>query len=421
MTKEQKPRNIHETELMQVFAPERVTELIHTVAPYLSPEGKSVIHIMPLAWRIGHFAFEPHALWELFSETHNRQIIIIPPASRAPHSKGVRALIEPFTKIVETENKQAFLMGHMDAGTLAVSRLTWYQRGPSGLIDDYIKKLHHSGRHPRHFTVPKTVSNIAQQFCERLGIAESDRVVVLNVRDRNFLPDQDVHFYRTADIVTYEPAIRYLLDQGYWVLRIGTNGSSEAPFAHPRYLDVWKEPDYTDMLDPGLIARASFGITCSSGPQAIFHILGIPQLIVNCVLQAGMWTNPYDKLVFKTYRTNGEGAPAKLRSLLASGVALNSSFNGVEKCGFTAEDNTASEILDAVIEMEASLADSHRADEAATRRFLDIGAEYHAFLNNGGHPRDPVSVSAKQTQYGYALPWTRLADSYVKSHPDFLE
>ncbi|MEO9903305.1 MULTISPECIES: TIGR04372 family glycosyltransferase [Alphaproteobacteria] len=421
MTDEQKLNNLHETELMQVFAPERVTELVHTVAPYLSQEGKSAVHIMPLAWRIGHLAMESHALWELFNETHNRQIIVIPPASRALHSMGVRALIEPFTTIVETEKRQILLMGHMDAGTLAVNRLTWYQRGPSGLIDDYIKQLHHSGRHPRHFPVPETVSRIAQQFCERLRITEADRIVVLNVRDRNFLPDQDVHFYRTADIATYEPAIRYLLDQGYWVLRIGTNGSVEAPLAHPRFLDVWKEPDYTDMLDPGLIARASFGVTCSSGPEAIFHILGIPQLMVNGVLQSGMWMNPADKLVFKTYRTNGEGAPAKLRSLLASGVALNSSFSGVEKCGFTVEDNTASEILDAVMEMEASLAGSHRADEAANRRFLDIGAEYHAFLNNGGHPRDPVSVSAKQTQYGYALPWTQLADSYVNSHPNFLE
>ena len=421
MTNEQRPIKIDENEFLQVFAPERVTELIHTVAPYLSQEGKSAVHIMPLAWRIGHLAMEPHALWELFSETHNRQIIVIPPASRAVHSTGVRALIDPFITIVESANMQTMLMGHMDAGTLDVPSLTWFQRGPAGLLDDYIKKLRDSGRHPRHFPVPEAVSDVTQRFCDRLGIAEADRVVVLNVRDRNFLPEQTFHFYRAADIATYEPAIRYLLDQGYWVLRIGNEGSVDAPFAHPRFLDVWKEPDYTDLLDPGLIARARFGITCSSGPEAIFRILGTPQVMVNGVLQSGMWMNPADKLVFKTYRTNSERAPAKLRSLLTSGVALHSSFDDVEKCGYTVEDNTAGEILDAVIEMEASLDGTYRADESANRKFLDIGVEYQAFLENGGHPRDPTSVSAKQTQFGYALPWTRLADSYLDTHPDFLE
>ena len=421
MTEAQNKQVPHKTDIFRVFAPERVAAFVQEISGYLSRDGSSVVHIMPLAWRIGHLAMEPHALWELFRETHDRQIIVIPPASLATHSAGVRAVIEPFITIAETTNNQTMLMGHMDAGTLNVSPLTWYQRGPAGLLDDYIKFLNSNGRKPHHFPVPETVSSATRAFCEKRGIAGSDRIVVLNVRDRNFLPEQDTHFYRTADIATYEPAIRYLLDQGYWVLRTGLTGSVEAPVTHPRYLDIWKEPDYTDFLDPGLIARSRFGITCSSGPEAVFRILGTPQLMVNGVLQSGMWMNPHDKLVFKNYVTIDDGKPARLRSMLEQGVALYSDIENVAGCGFAVEDNTAGQILEAVIEMEASLSGAHRPDETANRRFLEIGAEYQAFLGSSGHPADRRSVARRQTQYGYALPWTQLADSYVRSHPDFLE
>tara|TARA_E500000318_G_scaffold63473_1_gene58793 strand:+ start:2909 stop:4168 length:1260 start_codon:yes stop_codon:yes gene_type:complete len=419
MNEGQKPSRADE--LSKILAPEHVAAFVRELSAYLSPEAASVAHIMPLAWRIGHLAMEPHALWELFRESHDQQIIVIPPASRAHHSAGVRAVIEPFITIAETTNRQTMLMGHMDAGALSVGPLTWYQRGPAGLLDDYIKLLNNNSRQPRHFSVPETVSAAAQTFCERRGISSSDQIVVLNVRDRNFLPDQTSHFYRTADIATYEPAVRYLLDQGYWVLRTGLTGSVEAPFTHPRYLDIWKEPDYTDLLDPGLIARARFGITCSSGPEAVFRILGVPQLMVNGVLQSGMWMNPQDKLVFKTYHAINDGKPARLHALLMQGVALFSDTDNVARCGFTVEDNTADEILEAVIEMDASLSKEHRSDETANQRFLEIGAEYQAFLGNTGHPADRRSVVRRQTQYGYALPWTQLADSYVKSHPEFLE
>lgn len=419
MTTEHK--SSHAETLSNILAPENVTAFVREISGYLSPETSSVAHIMPLAWRIGHLAMEPHALWELFGESHDQQIIVIPPATRAHHSAGVRAVIEPFVTIAETINRQTMLMGHMDAGTLSVGPLTWYQRGPAGLLDDYIKLLNESGREPRHFPVPETVSAAAEAFCERRGISSSDRIVVLNVRDRNFLPDQEKHFYRTADIATYEPAVSHLLDHGYWVLRTGLTGSVDAPFAHPRYLDIWKEPDYTDLLDPGLIARARFGITCSSGPEAIFRVLGVPQLMVNGVLQSGMWMNPQDKLVFKTYHAINDGKPAKLRSLLMKGVALFADTGNVANCGFSVTDNTAEEILEAVIEMDASLSEEHRPDESAIRRFLEIGADYQAFIGSSGHPADRRSVVRRQTQYGYALPWTRLADSYLETHPDFLE
>lgn len=412
---------LSEEELQNVFAPERVTRLIQSLAPELKQEGRTALHIMPLAWRIGHLAMEPHAFWELFGDDHDRLVLLTPDASFAPPSRGLRPILQNVAHLKETADGDILLMGQMDAGILNIGPLTWYQRGPIGLLDDYIRLLNEAGRQPRHFSVPETVSAEAQAFCEKRGISSSDQIVVLNVRDHNFLPDQTTHFYRAADIATYESSVRYLLDKGYWVLRTGVSGSVDAPFAHPRYLDIWKEQDYTDLLDPGLIARARFGITCSSGPEAIFRILGVPQLMVNGVLQSGMWMNPKDKLVFKTYYTINDGRPAKLNALLMQGATLFSDRENIAKCGFAVEDNTAEEILQAVIEMDASLANEHHPDKTANQRFLKIGSDYQAFLSSTGHPTDPRSITRRQTQFGYALPWTQLADSYVTSHPEFLE
>jgi len=411
---------IGEAQLRNFFDPERVTRLIQIVAPHLAGSRRSVLYIMPLAWRIGHIAMEPHALWELYGETHDRLVLLFPDSTIAPHSLGMRAVIDPYFRVQETDEPGIMIMGHVNAGVMEVQSLTWHQRGPSGLLDDYIRRLNETGARPRHFEVPPSVQAAVRDFCAKRQIADSDRVVVLNVRDRNFLPDQTEHFYRAADIATYVPAIRHLLDKGYWVLRLGIEGSAPCPLEDPRYIELWREPDYTTLLDPGLIARARFGITCSSGPEAVFRVLGIPQLLVNCVIQCEMWTNPGDRLLFKSYRTVEDGRPARLRDLLASGVAHHADAEAVKNCGFLVEDNSPAEILAAVEEMDAAIDDPGGAASDMTR-FLEIGREYQAFLESGGHPPDRRSLTAPLTQFGYALPWTTLSVANHSSNPDFLE
>ncbi|WP_193179397.1 TIGR04372 family glycosyltransferase [Nisaea sediminum] len=422
MAESQSINRLGATQLRRIFDPERVARLIQIVGPHLVGGRRCVLHIMPLAWRIGHIAMEPHALWELYGESHDRMVLLFPDSRVAPHSLGMRAVIDPYFRIQETDEPGIMIMGHVDAGILEQQNLTWFQRGPSGLLDNYIKRLIETGARPRHFEVPPQVRDAARDFCASRGMTDSDRLVVLNVRDRNFLADQEMHFYRTADISTYVPAIRHLLDKGYWVMRLGVDGSVPGPIDDPRYVEVWREPDYTTLLDPGLIARACFGITCSSGPEAVFRVLGIPQIIVNCILQCEMWTNPGDRLLFKSYRTVEDGKPARLTAMLEGGVALHADAEAVKQCGFVVEDNSAAEILASVEEMDALVGVAETATPSCDAgRFLEIGREYQLFLDETGHPRDARSLTAALTQFAYALPWTRLSVANQSANPDFLE
>tara|TARA_E500000318_G_scaffold58380_1_gene54069 strand:- start:452 stop:1720 length:1269 start_codon:yes stop_codon:yes gene_type:complete len=416
------PRRLTEEELRNVFAPERVSRLIQSLAPYLAQEGRTALHILPLAWRIGHLAMEPHAFWELFGGDHARLVLLTPDRSIAQQSLGLRSILENIIELAETSDGDVLLMGQIGAGITRADKFTWNQRGTTGLIDDYIKVLMSPGRRPRHFPVSQEVTNATSNFLETLDISSSDRIVVLNVRDLNFLPELKVHAFRAADIATYKPAVEHLIENGYRVLRIGVNDSIPLGLDHPHYREVWKESGYSTLLDPGLIARAEFGITCSSGPEAVFRVLGVPQLQVNGVLQCGMWMNDRDKLLFKTYRKIEGRRVASYRELLGAHVAARrATAEALGEVGYFIEDNTADEILAAIMEMQEALSNDHAGDLTARKRFLEIGMDYHAVLEAGGEPTDPTSISARQTQYGYALPWTRLADSYLDTHPDFLE
>lgn len=416
------PRLLSEEELRNVFAPERVTRLIQSLSPYLTQEGQTALHILPLAGRIGHFAIEPHAFWELYGDEHARLVLLIPDSSIAPQSLGLRSILEKVFELEETTNGDFLLMGQVGAGIMRAGKLTWHQRGSTGLIDDYIKALNAHGRRPRHFPVSQEVTTATHAFLASLNISPSDKIVVLNVRDLNFLPSLRIHAVRAANIETYKPAVEQLIEDGYRVLRIGVDGSIPLTLEHPHYREIWREPGYSTLLDPGIIACAHFGITCSSGPENIFRILGIPQLQVNGLLQCGMWMNEHDKLLFKTYRRTDNGRVANYRELLEAHVAARQiTAESLGKCGFSIVNNTSDEILAAAIEMHRTLKGQYGVDQTAAARFLEIGANYQAILADGGAPVDPTSIQARQTQYGYALPWTQLADSYLETHPDFLE
>ena len=130
------------------------------------------------------------------------------------------------------------------------------------------------------------------------GWKEGQKFVCLQVRDSAYLGfeewhtqyDWGYHSYRDSDIETYNLAIRWLTDQGVWVLRMGKSVNNRVSIKHPRVIDYPFHPERSDFLDVWLFANCDLCISTASGPDLISDVYRKPILLLNFLPLFEMWS-----------------------------------------------------------------------------------------------------------------------------------
>lgn len=89
-------------------------------------------------------------------------------------------------------------------------------------------------------------------------------------------------FLRVVDIKTLIPTIKYLIDQGFIIFRLG-KASKEFPFKSPSLIDLAHKQylDYSLMYDFTIPLRAKFCITTGTGSHEISRLYGLPMFFIS--------------------------------------------------------------------------------------------------------------------------------------------
>ncbi|WP_448249232.1 TIGR04372 family glycosyltransferase [Thalassotalea agariperforans] len=217
---------------------------------------------------------------------------------------------------------------------------------------------------PPVFKIPKADGALAWQLLSIHGITPDDKIVCLHVRDSHYLaqkfPNNDFtyHDYRDADINTYQAAVEHLTEQGYKVIRIGSNTNQVLAQAPENYFDFCVDRDikHGDFLEVFLLSVCDFFIGTSSGPHSIASIFNKPILSVNVAPIHPVYSR-YGRFLPKQLLCNGK----KVNLLdVCNGKTLSSenekqllfSMSGAElvKYGYEYVSNSQEDILGAVKE-----------------------------------------------------------------------
>ena len=100
--------------------------------------------------------------------------------------------------------------------------------------------------------------------------------------DTNFkYHDWSYHDYRDADINTYELAIKYLIEKGYSIIRLGSVVKQELTFKHPQCVDYPYSDFQSDFMDIFLVSQCEFAIGGHSGMLDICNAFSKPRIGVN--------------------------------------------------------------------------------------------------------------------------------------------
>lgn len=146
--------------------------------------------------------------------------------------------------------------------------------GQVGRLTDYL------GVRPRthpSLVLPRRADTRGASLLRSRGLLRKP-LACLQVRDSAFHPWAS---YRDAEVQDFLPAVHYLLDEGYAVIRMGIRTHRRIPVRDPRVIDLCHDNLTSDDIDLFCARNAASWLTTSSGIDGAAYVYGTPQLIVS--------------------------------------------------------------------------------------------------------------------------------------------
>jgi len=245
------------------------------------------------------------------------------------------------------------------------------------------------------------------------------KFVCLSIRDSAYLKETfpDINFsyhnYRDSEVETYISSIEYLLENDFFVIRMGKIVNDSLDIKHDNFLDYASSDLKNDFLDIWLMANCEFCISTSTGLDEIADIFRVPIVYVNALAIANYssW-NPGCIWTPKTIVSKKDMMPISIDRLINTG-AIGFPERGdyqalLDEKDLTYINNTEDEILDGVIEMVTKLNGeweySHKRKERQ-KVFWDKFKTWQNFKKyHNVHQEEPIGI---------------ISDTYLEKNKDW--
>ena len=202
---------------------------------------------------------------------------------------------------------------------------------------------------------------VGKNFLKEIGIGKIDKFVCIAVRDGNYNEQfyknsfHDLklsrHDYRNWDIQNFIPAINYLLEKKYFVIRVGRNSKNKLKINHKNFFDYSTSEHQNDLLDIFLGANCQFCISTAFGYDMVPHVFRRPVIFLGSPL--GLLNTYSSKylLLSKHYIDKKTKKYLTLSEIFKNNLAFTQDINHLEKMNVELLDCSKDEIKIATIEM----------------------------------------------------------------------
>jgi putative glycosyltransferase (TIGR04372 family) len=128
------------------------------------------------------------------------------------------------------------------------------------------------------FQIDPNYEDKAQQELEKIGLPSGREFIAIHVRKK----DWNEFDIRQAQIQNYSNSVKELIDQGFYVVQIGTDPQTTI-LESERLIAVQGNNNMARFLTPYVLAKSKFLINTSSGPSYLAALYGTPVLQTNVV------------------------------------------------------------------------------------------------------------------------------------------
>ena len=248
--------------------------------------------------------------------------------------------------------------------------------------------------------------SIGNETLLQMGITKNDKLVSIYTRDSAFLENLDnqkdwsYHNYRDTNINAYLKAIKYLIQEGYTVVRIGSEYSKSLGFINDKYIEYNLSEYKSSFMDLYLPNISSFIIGCKSGATDLSLLFNTPILVTDLTAFMEIALGKNDLFIQKKL-VDLKGNILPFKKLISDEKYYEHDGNKMKSLyKMTYLDNTEDEILDATIEMHNKMTDN--ISLGLTQ--IDLLNRYHdEFCNKNKWTSMPAPISISWLEKNYDL------------------
>ncbi len=297
---------------------------------------------------------------------------------------------------------------HIKTDTTEIYRFGDYLR------KSYYELLHQPNFSPFHYEFTPEENKKGEKLKKKLGIPKGASWICLHNREPGYLPSLTYHSYRDANIMNFIPAINYLVDTGFWIVRIGDTTMTPLPEIK-QVIDLPFNEYRTDFADIWLLVNSYFYIATGSGPYSIPVTFGKPPMLcVNLIgVRSGLHgTDDRDTYLYKMLYSKKVNRMLSFPEMMYPGV-ISVFADDYKKRGLDVIENSSEDILNAVIEMLENMdktpEDIQKASPLNQKIKHQIAKMQLCEDIIGGELLPP------------SIKYFRLAESFLEAHPEILD
>lgn len=154
----------------------------------------------------------------------------------------------------------------------------------------------------------KPEKKIIKKELYKIGLKKNQKFVCLIVRDAKYLNnrlnfDTTYHNYRDCNVQNFKKGIKYLLDKGFFVFRMGKLQDEKLHFKNKNFLDYAFSKYRSDLMDVWLMSNCNFCISTGTGLDQIARVFKRPTLLINH-LPIVEWSSHFKSLTHPKFLFN---------------------------------------------------------------------------------------------------------------------
>ena len=206
--------------------------------------------------------------------------------------------------------------------------------------------------HPPLLTLSSSHRNKGWDCLEQLGVPRGSWFVCLHVREAgSFKGENFAHnAFRNANINTYLLAVKTIVDNGGWVIRMGNPTTKPLP-SMDHVIDYAHCEVCSDLMDIFCCAECRFFLGTTSGLFIVSFNFGVPCALANFSPMGEIPWSKEDIFIPKLYWSRTEKRLLTFDEALAPRFRYCYDGKLFESSGISIVDNTPEEINDLVLEM----------------------------------------------------------------------
>ena len=407
-----KSDQLHEL-LKKAAQPAAIDSLLMLVRPRVMPGKKNLIYVLNQINRIGQLSSELLHIKTLYESFYDRIIIVTGPTNDFGVNLNVFKVVGSKFIHVSTEDPVIPMIGLLNLGITQYEDVDLLIVDPLRLWISY-KKVITSGMPLATFQLPNSLRLKGEAWMIKAGLDPTIPVALLHVRDIRYRPELNHHAFRCADIENYRPAINFLENEGYQIIRLGDKTNPRLKGYTQAVVDLPFHPDYDPFLDIYFAATCCFAMNQSSGPSPIVRAFQKPALMVNRAFDWDYHPST-DFLMFKHYRNKTTGVELSYESILETGLAELTSDEEFEKVGIIIEENTPNELKQGIKEFIKLQQGKKSMDGSRQELFFKVGQVHQERISN-----NPDQYKNQTGIFGLAHQAAQISEEFLNLNPTFL-